>query len=144
MSRDRFQDLHREKAAGPEHIRLISEGGHSLARSPRPICIDSIQVTQSCTTESQHIVYRSVTGACTMLSSPNHALFSFSLENAGDLDRGVLPAVLRARFEQQRMPLSDSACLSVQRPGRIWFLTDLGRRYSIRKLAAYLTVFREA
>ncbi|HBG07515.1 MAG: hypothetical protein A2075_03780 [Geobacteraceae bacterium GWC2_58_44] len=140
MSRVPFHDLHREKAMTP-HIRLISEGGNSLARSPGPICIDSIQVTQTCTTESQHMVYRSATGACTMFSSPDNSLFSVPSEHALELDRGLLPAVLRTRFEQQRIPLSDTACVRVEHPGRIWYLTDRDRNYSIRKLAANLTVY---
>lgn len=140
MSRDRFDGLHRQNGAGPEHIRLISEGG-ALSRSPRPLCIDSIQVTQTCTTESQHTAYRS-TAPRTIFSVPDNSLFSIPSEHAEELDGGSLPGVLRTRFEQQRTALSDTTALIVQIPGRIWLLLDQGNRYFIRKVAHQLTVFR--
>jgi hypothetical protein len=143
MSKDPFHDLHHEIAPDTRHIRLISEGGTSLTRSPEPSCIDSIQVSHTCTTESQHTVYRSATGACTIFSSQDNSLFSIPSELAQELDENRLPAVLRARFEQQRLPLSDAAEISVQHPGRIWFITDQEKRYSVRKLAAHLTVYRD-
>ena len=143
MSRDRFLGLQHQESAGPEHIRLISEGGNSLARSPRPLCIDSIQVTQTCTTESRHLVYPSGAGACNLFAASDSSLFSVPAEHAGSLDQGSIPAVLRARFVQQKTPLSDTPCLVIQHPGRLWFLTDNGRKYSIRKLSAQLTVFAE-
>lgn len=141
MSRDRFLDLQHQETAGPEHIRLISEGGKSLARSPRPLCIDSIQVTQTCTTESRHLVYPS--GACNIFPLPDTSLFSVPAEHAELLDRGSLPDLLRARFCQQKTEISENACLIIQHPGRLWLLTDNGRTYSIRKLAAQLAVFVE-
>ena len=144
MSKDPFHDLHHEKVGDLRHIRLISEGGSSPARSPGPACIDSIQVSQTCTTESQHTVYRSATGACTMFSSPDHSLFSVSTEHARELNQGLLPGVLRSRFEQQGIALSDSARVEVQQAGRIWFISDQDSSYSVRKLASHLTVFRDS
>lgn len=144
MSRDPFHDLHHEKYADSRHIRLISEGGSSPARTPGPVCIDSIQVTQTCTTESQHTVYRSATGACTMFSTPDNSLFSIPSEHVAELDQGLLPAVLRARFHQQGAPLSGSVQVNVEHAGRIWFISDQHGKYSIRKLAANLTVYRDA
>lgn len=143
MSRDRFLDLQHQETAGPEHIRLISEGGNSFARSPRPLCIDSIQVTQTCTTESRHLVYPSGAGACNMFPPPDTSIFSVPAEHAELLDQGSLPDLLRARFCQQQTQLSESACLVIQHPGRLWFLIDNGRKYSIRKLSAQLAVFVE-
>ena len=143
MNRDVFNDLHYDKAADSRHIRLISEGGSSLARNPEPVCIDSIHITQTCTTESQHTVYRSATGPCTMFASPDNSLFSVPSEHARELDQGVVPAVLRTRFEQQGFPLSDSVRVEVQHAGRIWSISDADKNYSVRKLAAHLTVYRE-
>jgi hypothetical protein len=138
MSSDAFHDFHRERSTTPEHIRLISEGGSSLARSPGPICIDSIQVTQTCTTESQHMVYRSTSGSNNL---PDNPLFSAPAEYAMELDKGLLPAVLHSRFKQQNQPLSESAYVSVHNPGRIWVITDRDRKYSIRNLQSRLTIY---
>lgn len=138
MSSDAFHDFHRERSTTPEHIRLISEGGSSLARSPGPLCIDSIQVTQTCTTESQHVVYRSTSGSYNM---PDNSLFSAPAEYSMELDKGLLPAVLHSRFKQQNQPLSESAYLTVHNPGRIWVITDRDRKYSIRHLQSRLTIY---
>lgn len=144
MSRDSLHDVHHENTVDPQHIRLISEGGTSAVRSPRPVCIDSIQVSQTCTTESHHAVYRSGTGACTMFSPSDNALFSIPSELAQELDRGQLPTVLLSRFAQQGIPLSACAEIRIQRSGRIWYISDRGSRYSVRKLAAHLTVYRDS
>jgi hypothetical protein len=138
MSSDAFHDFHRERSTTPEHIRLISEGGSSLARSPGPLCIDSIQVTQTCTTESQHMVYRSTTGSYNL---PDNSLFSAPAEYAVELDRGLLPEVLHSRFQQQNQTLSENACVTVHNPGRIWVITDRDRKYSIRNLQSRLTIY---
>ena len=143
MNRDNFQDLHLEHSAEEQHIRLISEGGSSLIRSPKPVCIDSIQVTQTCTTESQHPSYRSGAGACAIFSQSVNALFSIPCEHAQELDQGVVPEVLRARFVQQGIPLSPSPQVQVRRPGRIWYICEQYCRFSVRKLAAHLTVYRD-
>jgi hypothetical protein len=144
MSRENFQDLHLENSAEEQHIRLISEGGTSLIRSPKPVCIDSIQISQTCTTESHHATYRSVTGACTMFSPSDNVLFSIPSEHAQELDQGLLPAVLRSRFAQQGIPLPESAEVRVHRPGRIWYISDQQRRFPVRKLAAHLTIYRDS
>jgi hypothetical protein len=143
MSRENFQDLHLENPQEEQHIRLISEGGSSLIRSPKPVCIDSIQVSQTCTTESHHAGYRSATGACTMFSQSANALFSVPCEHAQELDEGLLPAVLRARFVQHGVALTDAAQVTIQMPGRIWYICQQNCRYSVRKLAAHLTVYRD-
>lgn len=58
--RDPFHDLHHHETGSTSHIRLISEGGSSHARSPDLVCIDSIQATLTCTTEAQHAVYPAI------------------------------------------------------------------------------------
>lgn len=144
MSRDRFHDLHHENAPYTQHIRLISEGGSSLARSPGPICIDSIQVSQTCTMESQHTVYRSATGACALFSSPDTSLFSVPSEFAQELDQGLVPTLLRIRLTQQGLPLGEGAQVDVKIAGSIWFICDQERKYPVRKLASHLTIYRDA
>lgn len=143
MSREYFRDLHQERSADTRHIRLISEGGSSPAWSPGPVCIDSIQVTQSCTTESHHTVYRSATGACTMFASPDTALFSVPSRHAAELDQEKIPAVLRNRFRQQKAPLSEKARAIIKDSGRVWSISDRDRRYSVRRVAERLTVYRD-
>lgn len=142
MSRCTFHDLHHEKASDTQHIRLISEGGCSLSRSPGPICIDSIQVSQTCTTESQHTVFRS--SACSMLAGSGNALFSIPAEHAPELDQGVIPEVLRTRLAQQGIIVSGDAVVTVQHEGRLWLLTDQGQNFSVRRLSAHLAVFKES
>jgi hypothetical protein len=79
-----------------------------------------------------------------MFFSPDNSLFSVPSEHASELDRGVVPAVLRTRFEQQRLALSERAGVRVQHAGRIWIISDQDRKYSVRKLAAHLTVYSDA
>jgi hypothetical protein len=138
-----FRDVHHEKSTDQLHIRLISEGGSSVVGTPGPVCIESIQVTQTCTSESQHTVYRSATGACTMFSSPDTSLFSLPSSNAVDLDDASIPHILLTRFDQQGVPLSAEARIIVKHTGKIWAVSDQGRTYTIRKLAESLTVYRD-
>jgi len=141
MSRDPFHDFLREKISDNGQASLLSEGGSSLARTPEPLCIDSIQVSHTCTTESRHIAYRCTAGACTLFSSPDNSLFSVPCGVAAELDSVSIPAVLRARFEQRGVPLSEGARLEVQQAGRTWLITDKDSRYSVRRSAARLTVY---
>lgn len=132
-------DLHHEKAADVKHIRLISEGGNSFAKSPEPVCIDSIQVNQTCTTESQHTIYPG------NLASPHdNSLFSLPPKHALELDRCFIPAELRMRFKQQGITLSESARVVVHQAGSGWSISDLESQYTVRKLSAQLNVYRSA
>lgn len=137
--RDPFHDLHHQESAGSSHIRLISEGGNSHARTPDLICIDSIQATQTCTTESQHTVYRSAT-ACNMAASHGTSLCSLAADHALELDNGLIPELLRHRLDQIGRRLGAGARLSVRDPGRLWCLTDNDRVYSLRRGAARIAV----
>jgi hypothetical protein len=143
MSLNPFHDLQSKRATRTPHIRLISEGGNSLARSPEPVCIESIQVSHTCTTESHHMAYRSTTGACSMFCLPDTSLFSVPFEQALQLDKGLIPGLLRSRFKQQALPLSDAARVDVHHPGRIWFINDQDRKYAVRKLGGRLTIYRD-
>jgi hypothetical protein len=144
MSRCTFHDLHHEKASDTQHIRLISEGGCSLSRSPGPICIDSIQVSQTCIMESHHTLYRSATGACTICPTPGNFLFFIPSEHAAELDQGVFPMVLRTRFAQQGIELSEHPEIRVQHEGRLWVVNDQKQHFAVRKLATHLAIFKES
>jgi len=139
MSRDPFHDLHHKEAAATSHIRLISEGGSSFARTPAPTCIDSIQVSQTCTTESQHTVYSAT--ACTIVAPRDNSLFCLPLDHAAELDAGSIPGVLRHRLEQLGSRLTSTAQISVRDAGRLWQIRDQGRSYSVRRLALRLAVY---
>jgi len=140
MSRDPFHDLHHKEPGATPHIRLISEGGSSFARTPMPVCIDSIQVAQTCTTESQHTVYHPAT-ACTMVAPQDNSLFCIPLEHAVELDKELIPDVLRHRLEQLGSRLTSSAQVSVRDAGRLWRISDQGRTYSVRRLVVRLAVY---
>jgi hypothetical protein len=143
MRRHPFNDHFHDKREDASHIRLISEGGSS-SKSPCPVCIDSIQVAHSCTTESQHMVYRSSTGACSMFcAAPAASLFSVSPECAQELKKGSIPEVLRIAFQQRGMPLSDQAACVAMQNDRNWLINDRDARYSIKKIGGELLVYRE-
>lgn len=141
MRRDPFLDLHPKKVTAPRHIRLISEGGSSLAGSPGAVCLEPVQANQTCTTEPHHRDYRAATGACSPFSPPDNSLFTLASEHARELDKGSLPAVLRTRFEQQGIPLPDSAQVKVQHLGKVWYISAQDRMYSVRKRPACLTIY---
>lgn len=143
MSRDPFHDFLREKVSGSCQVCLLSEGGSSLARTPGPLCSDWIQVNPTCTVQSHHIAYRCTAGACTLFSSPDNSLFSVPCGVAAELDSFSIPAVLRARFEQRGVPLSEGARLEVLQAGRSWLITDEHSRYSVRRSAARLAVYTD-
>ena len=142
MATNPFHDLHLKQSHN-RHIRLISEGGTTLARSPSPVCIDTIQVAQACTSESHHALYRRTTGACSMFAVPDNSLFSVPGGHARELDDGCIPGVLRSRLAQRGILLSDGVALAVVRQGAIWSIADQGRQFSVRRLAARLTVFAD-
>jgi hypothetical protein len=141
MSRHPFDDR-LEKPAENNSIRLISEGGNSLARSPEPVCFETMQVVHTCTTESQH-TYRSSSGICTRSPSSDSALFSVPLEHASALDQGGIPEGVRRGFKQQGFPLSETASITVQQPERAWAISDRDRSYTIKKFATSLAVYKK-
>lgn len=143
MSRDPFEDLHHKETGAFQHIRLISEGGHSLAKSPRPVCIDSIQATQTCTTESQHALYRSAT-SCGLHPAEENLMFSVPRKHAVELDQQRIPELLRHRLEQQGSRLTGEAKVEIRSAGRAWSISDHGLTYSVRKHSDVLAVYRAA
>lgn len=140
--RDPFHDLRHADTGASSHIRLISEGGSTHARSPELVCIDSIQATQTCTTEAHHTVYRAQ-AACS-ISLPGEApICTVSAGHAGDLDREQVPEVLRQRLERLGHGLTPAARVSQRTPGRLWCISDQDRCYSVRKMASRIAIFSE-
>ena len=140
--RDPFHDLHHQEAGATSHIRLISEGGSSHARSPEMVCIDSIQATHPYPSETQHTVYRSAT-ASSMAPPEENSICCLAAEHAHELDQELIPDVLRHRLERLGSRLTPGARVSVRHPGRIWRINDQGCAYSVRMLAARIAVYRD-
>ncbi|MBU5611809.1 hypothetical protein [Geomonas azotofigens] len=137
--RDPFHDLHHHETGGTSHIRLISEGGTSHARTPELVCIDSIQATQSCTTEAQHTVFPAAVGPG---AAPADTLVcTLPPEHAEELNRAIVPALLRQRLQLLNLPLSPAATVSVREPGKLWLVSDGTRSYSVRLIAARIAVY---
>lgn len=136
--RDPFHDLHHHETGSTSHIRLISEGGGTQARSPEMICIDSLQATHPCATEAQHAVYRPSTVCSTV--APGNALCSIPAEHAADLDRNALPGLMRQRLQLVGVELGPAATLAVREPGKLWHIQDGEHRYVVRRLAARIAV----
>lgn len=139
--RDPFHDLHHHETGSTSHIRLISEGGRSHARSPELVCIDSIQATQSCTSEAQHTVYPA--NAQTS-APPEPPLCSLPAEHASALDAEALPPLLRQRLQLLGVLLPPGLCVTVQDPGRLWHFESGGRSYSARRVAGRIAVYPDA
>lgn len=139
--RDPFHDLHHHETGSTSHIRLISEGGSSHARTPELVCIDSIQATLTCTTESQHTVYPATAQSAAPLEAP---LCSLPAEHSSTLDREGLPRLLRQRLQLLGILLGPGTRVTVQEPGRLWLIEDAGRCYSVRRLAARIAVYLDA
>jgi len=70
-------------------------------------------------------------------------VFSLPLEHADDLDRGILPEAVLREFSAKGSPLSRAARLRVQRSGRVWFIVDLDKKYSVRMVPTGLLVYSE-
>jgi len=143
MRRYPCHDLFRDNSHHADHIRLVSEGGSSLASSRVPIGIDVVPAILNGSSEPRHSLCHNVTVACPMLSAPDCYLFSVSAELARELDQGCLPGVLRVRFEQQGVPLTDQARVQVERAERYWTIDDRDGRFSVRKRARSLIVYQQ-
>ena len=105
------------------------------------VCIDSIQATQNCTTETQHSVFPATVGAGPVL--PDSAVCTLPQEHAEELDREVLPALLRQRLQLLHLPLSPTAAVSVRDRGRQWQVADESCSYSVRLAGARIAVYPE-
>ncbi|WP_224959274.1 hypothetical protein [Geomonas subterranea] len=70
-------------------------------------------------------------------------VFSLPLEHVVGLDQGEVPPEVRQEFETNGSPLSPAAKLTVQQSGRVWFIIDMDRKYSIRMVPTGLLVYSE-
>ena len=137
--RDPFHDLHHHETGSTSHIRLISEGGGTQARSPEMVCIDSLQATHPCATEAQHAVYRPTTSTV----ATENALCSIPAEHSPELDRETLPGLLRQRLQLVGVEIGPAATLTVSEAGKSWHIQDGPHCYAVRRVAARIAVFVE-
>jgi len=125
-----------------KHVKLVSEGGGE-AETRRAQCWSPDQIVASCITPQQMENFRAYNNVCMTLPTNDRYVFSLPLEHAGDLDQGVIPQAVRQEFEAQGSPLTAAARLSVQHCGRVWFIVDLDRKYSVRMVPTGLLVYSE-
>jgi len=58
------------------------------------------------------------------------------------LDNGIMSQKLRAEFAKNRLTLSESARISVQKPGSKWLITDNSKKYSVRREQGKLNIYK--
>lgn len=127
---------------GSMHVKLVSEGGGE-AVAQRAQCWSPDQIVASCITPQQMENFRAYNNVCMTLPTNDMYVFSLPLEHAGELDQGVIPPAVQREFEAQGEPLSMAARLTVQHSGRVWFIVDLDRKYSVRMVPTGLLVYSE-
>ena len=141
------KEAHRKNRKGYQHFKLVSDGGHYLAAEGDGVakCFDSIQRRGGCISEAQLSRLQALmgTGSFSTLPANDQFLFSLPLEHASELDKGIIPKSLQEEFKRIGMPLTDTARLTVIHVGKIWLLTDMEKKYSIRMLPNNLMVYTE-
>jgi len=125
------------------HVKLVSEGGTGETETQRAQCWSPDQIVASCITPQQMENFRAYNNVCMTLPTNDMYVFSVPLEYAGDLDQGTIPKAMLAEFEANGSTLSGTASLNVQHPGRVWFIVDLDKKYSVRMVPTGLLVYSE-
>jgi len=125
------------------HVKLISEGGPGETETHSARCWSPDQIVASCITPQQMENFRAYHNVCMTLPTNDMYVFSVPLEYSGDLDQGVIPQAMLKEFEANVSPLSGAARLNVQHLGRVWFIVDLDKKYSVRMVPTGLLVYSE-
>ncbi|GFO62226.1 hypothetical protein M1B72_00240 [Geomonas paludis] len=127
---------------GSRHLKLVSEGdGDPAARRAQSWSPD--QIVASCITSQQMENFRAYNNVCMTLPTNDMYAFSLPLEHAGELDQGEIPQAVRQQFDSHGSALSPTARITVQQSGRVWFIIDLDRKYSVRMVPTGLLVYSE-
>ncbi|MBJ6748601.1 hypothetical protein [Geomonas anaerohicana] len=127
---------------GSRHLKLVSEGdGDPATRRAQSWSPD--QIVASCITSQQMENFRAYNNVCMTLPTNDMYVFSVPLEHAGELDQGEIPLAVRQQFDANSSALSPAARITVQQSGRVWFIIDLDRKYSIRMVPTGLLVYSE-
>jgi hypothetical protein len=141
-----------KEAQSLQHFKLISEGGSNVAFSPgpgvcppvsKPVCTDVRSAINDCTTDSMKRQSQANAQNYTHLPPQDQFLFSLDPGNAQELNQGIIPAAVRKEFKSKGVPLSETARLNVMHVGKIWFITDNEKRYSVREVPTLLYVYTE-
>ncbi|MBU5611810.1 hypothetical protein [Geomonas azotofigens] len=135
-----------EKAGGEigdsRHLKLVSEGGGE-PETRRAQSWSPDQIVASCITPQQMENFRAYNNVCMTLPTNDMYVFSLPLEHALGLDQGEISREVRQEFDANGSPLSPAAKLNVQQSGRVWFIVDLDRKYSVRMVPTGLLVYSE-
>lgn len=129
-----------EAGTARSHVKLVSEWG---AEAQRARFWPPEQMVASCITPQQMDNFRAYNDVCMTLPTNDRYAFSLPLDRAGELDQGVIPQPMLREFEANGSPLSGAARLLVQHAGRVWFIVDLDRKYSVRMVPTGLLVYSE-
>ncbi len=125
------------------HVKLVSEGGAGESETQQAQCWSPDQIVASCITPQQMENFRAYNNVCMTLPTNDRYVFSVPLDHAADLDQGTIPETMLEEFEANGSPLSRAARLSVQHLGRVWFIVDLDKKYSVRMVPTGLLVYSE-
>jgi hypothetical protein len=136
---------HEGKSRVPsEHFKLVSEGGECKAEGPGGQCWSPDQIVAECITPQMMENFRSYNSVCMTLPTNDMYAFSLPLEYSLDLDKGIIPAEMTQEFEAKGAPLTGTAIVNIQYEGRIWFIIDQQKRYSVRMVPTGLLVYSES
>jgi hypothetical protein len=69
-------------------------------------------------------------------------LFTINLNFQSDLDNGIVSGQLRREFQKRNIQLSETAAVSVEKPGSRWLITDEPKKYSVRREQRRLHVYK--
>ena len=126
------------------HVKLVSEGGAGESETRHAQGWSPDQIVASCITPQQMENFKAYNNVCMTLPTNDTYVFSVPLEHAGDLDQGIIPQAMLQEFKTNGAPLSEAARLNVQHLGRIWFIVDLNKKYSVRMVPTGLLVYSES
>jgi hypothetical protein len=128
---------------GSQHVKLVSEGSTAESEAKRSESWSPEQIVASCITPQQMENFRAYNNVCMTLPANDMYVFPLPLEHAQDLDQGMIPQEMLQQFEANGCPLSAEAGLKVQHAGKVWFIIDLDRKYSVRMVPTGLLVYSE-
>ncbi|WP_026841291.1 hypothetical protein [Citrifermentans bremense] len=132
-----------EAGSASTHVKLVSEGGVDAPEAQRARFWSPEQMVASCITPQQMDNFRAYNNVCMTLPTNDRYAFSVTMEHATKLDEGVIPESMLQEFEANATPLSQAARLKVQHAGRVWFILDLDKKYSVRMVPTRLLVYSE-
>lgn len=123
-----------------EHFRLVS-GGECKKAGVQCWSVD--QLIAECNAPQQMENFRSCNAMCMTLPSNDKYVFSLSLHHIPALDQEIIPEEMRRDFAKFGRPLSGAAGILAQSKGRVWFMVDGQKKFSVRMVPTGLLVYSE-